>query len=587
MTNEAIWDDNPVNVTAEVNFIWSIANRLRGPYRSDKYKDVIIPMTIIRRLECALEPTKPKVIAMLEKDPKTPDLMVQKATGYPFFNRSRFDLKKLLDDPDNVADNFRNYLNGFSRLVADIIASLDFDKQIEKMDKNNRLYSVVEAFSELDLSPRTIDNVKMGYVFEELIRKFSEDAEAGDHYTGRDIVKLMVGILMAEGSKDVMDDHKVVTVGDYACGTGGMLSTTYNYLRHLNPTIDVELFGQEINPESYAICLAEMLIKGQNPDHIKKCDSMQVDSFGDQQMRFIIMNPPFGTPWAGKEAADGVETAVKAEFSRGGGRFPAGLPSGGDMQLLFLQAAVQKLSEANGRAAIIENGSPLFAGGVSSGESQIRKWLLDNDYLEAIIALPKDLFYNTGITTYIWVLSKNKRKARRGKVQLIDASGFYKGLNKSLGNKRVEITPQDREKIIKLYQDFAENEHSLIKDNDDFKYREWTVYRKAPKGADAKSIKIDGEKVWVDPESKDTETVPFKERVEDYMAREVVPHVPDAVWVLEEDLGKKKPVIKTGAEFPFTRYFYQYEQPQDADTLLKELVTLGKEIEAGLKELAK
>lgn len=319
MTNEAIWDDNPVNVTAEVNFIWSIANRLRGPYRSDKYKDVIIPMTIIRRLECALEPTKPKVIAMLGKDPKTPDLMVQKATGYPFFNRSRFDLKKLLDDPDNVADNFRNYLNGFSRLVADIIASLDFDKQIEKMDKNNRLYSVVEAFSELDLSPRTIDNVKMGYVFEELIRKFSEDAEAGDHYTGRDIVKLMVGILMAEGSKDVMDDHKVVTVGDYACGTGGMLSTTYNYLRHLNPTIDVELFGQEINPESYAICLAEMLIKGQNPDHIKHCDSMKVDSFGDQQMRFIIMNPPFGTPWAGKEAADGVETAVKAEFSRGGG----------------------------------------------------------------------------------------------------------------------------------------------------------------------------------------------------------------------------------------------------------------------------
>ena len=589
MANEVIWDDNPVNVTAEVNTIWAIANRLRGPYRSDKYKDVIIPMTIIRRLECALNPTKKAVLQLLAKNPNTPDLIIQKRTGYPFYNKSRFDLKTLLDDPDNIADNFRNYLAGFSPVVADIIASLDFDKQIAKMDENNRLYSVVEAFAELDLNPQTIDNVKMGYIFEDLIRRFSEDAEAGDHYTGRDIVKLMVGILTAEGADDVLDDHKVVTVADYACGTGGMLSTTYNYIRHINPTADVELFGQEINPESYAICLAEMLIKGQNPDHIKKCDSMTADSFAEQKMRFVIMNPPFGTAWAGKEAGEGVEAAVKAEYARGGGnsRFPAGLPAGGDMQLLFVQAAVQKLDSTKGRAAIIENGSPLFAGGVSSGESQIRKWLLDNDYLEAIIALPANLFYNTGIATYIWVISKNKRAERRGKVQLIDASGFYRNLSKSLGNKRVEITPADRARIIGLYTAFAENEHSLIKDNDDFKYREYTVYRKAAKGADAKSIKIDGEKVWVDPESKDTETVPFKERVEDYMAREVLPHVPDAVWVFEEDLGKKKPVLKTGAEIPFTRYFYQYEQLQDAGTLLKELMTLGKEIEAGLKELAK
>ena len=255
------------------------------------------------------------------------------------------------------------------------------------------------------------------------------------------------------------------------------------------------------------------------------------------------------------------------------------------MQLLFVQAAVQKLDSTKGRAAIIENGSPLFAGGVSSGESQIRKWLLDNDYLEAIIALPANLFYNTGIATYIWVISKNKRAERRGKVQLIDASGFYRNLSKSLGNKRVEITPADRARIIGLYTAFAENEHSLIKDNDDFKYREYTVYRKSAEGD--KTVKVGNAKVRVDAASKDTETVPYKERVEDYMAREVLPHVPDAVWVFEEDLGKKKPVVKTGAEIPFTRYFYKYEKPRPAQALLKEVLSLGREIEAGLKELAK
>lgn len=353
---------------------------------------------------------------------------------------------------------------------------LDFYKQIDKMDKNDRLLSVVKAFSELDLNPRTIDNVKMGYIFEDLIRRFSENAEAGDHYTGRDIIKLMVNILLAEGCDDIFDDGKVITVLDQACGTGGMLSTSYNFIKRYNPTADVRLFGQEINPESYAICLAEMLIKGQNAENICYQDTMKKDRFAETKMRFVIENPPFGTPWGGKDAAEGVEKAVNDEYAKGfEGRWGAGLPGSGDMQMLFLQSAIDKMDDNFGRAAIIENGSPLFSGGTASGESQIRRWMLENDLIEAIIALPTDLFYNTGIATYIWVLSKNKRAERKGKIQLIDASSFFHKLRKALGDKKNEISPEDRSTVTKLYAEFAENEYCKIYDNEEFIYREYTV----------------------------------------------------------------------------------------------------------------
>lgn len=692
---ETVWDDSPVDVSTEVNFIWSIANKLRGTYTSDKYRDVIIPMTIIRRIECALEPTKQAVLELYDKNPKLPYKVLCSVSKLSFYNTSRYSLKELLNDPDSVAANFKYYIQSFSPNIYDIIQSLDFDKQIDKMDKNNRLYNVVRAFSDLDLNPVHIDNVKMGYIFEDLIRRFSENAEAGDHYTGRDIIKLMVSILLAEGCDDIFDDGKVITCIDQACGTGGMLSTCYNYIKRFNASADVRIFGQETNPESYAICLAEMLIKGQDASNIRKADTFKEDSFPEHKMRFVLENPPFGTPWGGKDAPEGDEDAVRAEYARGfDGRFGAGLPGTGDGQLLFVQSAISKLDEHNGRAAIIENGSPLFTGGTSSGESQIRRWLLEQDLLEAIIALPTDLFYNTGIATYIWIISKNKAEHRKGKVQLIDASSFCHKLRKALGNKKNEISPEDREKITKLYAEFdnpENNEYCKIFDNEDFIYREYTVMQPLQRNyainaerieamlnkgtldsiySEAKIYELENSeselsakklkelealksgqpkyeqivatlqqhcsdrvflskdsflpgftellkdfcdkdlidkiahslskidksaeiqkdrrgKIIYDKETSDAEFVNIKENIDDYMRREVLPFVPDARAFFEEKLNIKKPKIMTGAEIPFTKYFYKYETPKTVEELENEITALEKEIENTFRELIK
>ncbi len=691
---DAMWDDSPIDVSTEVNFIWSIANKLRGPYRSDKYKDVIIPMTIIRRFECALAPTKAAVVAKFKENPNFPAKAMQRISGFQFYNTSEFDLAELVNDADHIAANFKSYLQGFSANVLEILMSkergLNFGEEIDKMDKNNRLLSVVKAFSELDLNPRTIDNVKMGYIFEELIRKFSENAEAGDHYTGRDIIKLMVNILLAEGCDDIFDDGKVITILDQACGTGGMLSTGYNFIKRYNPSADVRLFGQEINPESYAMCLAEMLIKGQNAENICYQDTMKADRFKGTKMRFVLENPPFGQPWGGKDAAEGVEDAVNAEFQKGfDGRWGAGLPGTGDMQLLFLQSAIDKMDDSFGRAAIIENGSPLFNGGTASGESQIRRWLLESDLVEAIIALPTELFYNTEIATYIWILSKNKRVARRGKIQLIDASNICHKLRKALGKKKNEISPEDRIAITKLYADFEESDLSRIFRNEDFMYKEYAIMQplqrsyaiteeriqymlqtgslssiydeaKVNELQDAEELsgkdqkKLDdflnnkplydsilealfaaasperymSEKSFIpvltaalaavtsdkkliakiayglsvmdkeaeiqrdkkgniiyDKDSKDTELVGYEEDIDEYMQREVLPYVPDAKAFFEENMGAKKPVIKTGAEIPFTRTFYRYQAPTASEDLEHRFIELEEEVTGIVSEL--
>ena len=691
---EEFWDDAPIDVSTEVNFIWSIANKLRGPYQSDKYKDVIIPMVIIRRFECALDDTREAVAKKFEEVPSYPAKAMYRISGYQFYNTSRLTLAELVNDADHLAANFKFYIKSFSANIQDIIRNLDFDKQIDKMDKHNRLLSVVKAFSEIDLDPNTIDNMKMGYIFEELIRKFSENAEAGDHYTGRDIIKAMVSILLAEGCDDIFDDGKIVTILDQAAGTGGMLSTANNYIKRFNPTADVRLFSQEVNPESYAMCLAEMLIRGQNADNIRLQDTMKADCFRDTKMRFVIENPPFGCAWGGKDAPEGDEEAVKSEVLRGiTGRFPAGAPSSGDMQLLFIQSAINKMDDKCGRAAIVENGSPLFSGGTSSGESQIRRWLLENDYIEAIIQLSTDMFYNTGIATYIWVLSKNKRAERKGKIQLIDASHLCHKLRKNLGNKKCEITSEDRVAITKLYADFKENEYCQIYDNTEFIYREYAVMQPLQRSyaitkdrinamlsrgdlsalydeakvdelenadeitgkdknkldnfkknkpvydaiveslnnavsdkvyknpetftpvvnnilsriiSDTKDLKKIADKVIkglsimdktadiqkdkkgnviYDTETKDTEIVPWETNIDDYMANEVLPHVPDAKAFFEEDLGKKNPVIKTGAEIPFTRYFYKYQAPVSSDELAKRFNELEVSVNLKVKKL--
>ena len=476
---DVLWDDNPVDITSEANFIWSIANKLRGVYMPDKYGDVIIPMTIIRRLECALEPTKQAVVERFQKDPGYPEKAMYRIAGYQFYNTSEFTLKELCNDADHIEANFKAYVESFSSNVQSLLNdedTLNLGSHIKTMSKGGCLYTVVKAFSELDLSPATYDSIKMGYIFENLIGRFFQNVDAGQYYTGRDIIKMCVSLLIAEGCEDIFDDGKIITVCDQACGTGGMLSAAFSYLKHYNPTADVRLFGQEYNGVSYAIGLAEMLIKGQNAENFRHADTFKEDCFNGTQMRFVLENPPFGTPWSGNAAKEGQEQAVNNEYAKGfDGRWGAGLPSGGDAQLIFIQSAIDKMDNHNGRAAIIENGSPLFTGGTASGESQIRRWLLENDLIEAIVQMPTDLFYNTGISTYVWILSKNKRKERKGKIQLIDASAICHKLRKPLGNKKNEFSPEDRAQITRLYADFQENELVKIYDNEEFIYREYAV----------------------------------------------------------------------------------------------------------------
>lgn len=686
---DTMWDDNPVNITQEANFIWSIANKLRGSYMPDKYGDVIIPMTIIRRFECALKKTKAAVVAKAKADPNYPYKAMCKIAGHEFYCTSGYDLAELCNDPDNIAANFKSYINGFSGNVREILNELEIDKHIDKMEKDGCLYTVVKAFSELDLAVETFDSIKMGYIFENLIGRFYQNVDAGQFYTGRDVIKLLVEVLMAEGCDDIFDDGKVITVCDQACGTGGMLSTAYNYIKHYNPTADVRLFGQELMGPSYAVGLAEMLIKGQSAEHFMHVDTFKKDCFEDIKMRFVLENPPFGTPWSGKDAKEGQERAVLEEYAKGeSGRWGHGLPSGGDSQMIFLQSAVDKMDEKNGRAAIIENGSPLFNGDTGSGESQIRRWLLESDLIEAIIALPTDLFYNTGIQTYVWVLSKNKRAERRGKVQLINAEKFCHKLRKAMGNKRNEITPDDRKKITHLYADMAENEYCKIFPNTEFIYREYAVYQPLQrnyaiteerieqmlaKGSlssmydEAKVLDFENqgvalsdkdrarlekfyaakplydsilaalhsnvseevslspapfmkrlaavlpgvEKKWLekiadglsvmdkeaeiqrdrkgdiiwDKETKDAEIVRWDDTIEDYMRREVLPHIPDAQAFFEENLSAKKPVIKVGAEIPFTRYFYKYRKPTPSEELEEKFLALEESVTARVKTL--
>ena len=691
MTNkflDTMWDDSPIDVSQDANFIWSIANKLRGSYMPDKYGDVIIPMTIIRRFECALERTKANVLIEYKKNPNYPPKALCRIADYPFYCTSEYDLAELCNDPDHIASNFKSYINGFSSNVQDILSELEINKHIDKMEKDGCLYTVVKAFSELDLSIETFDSIRMGYIFENLIGRFFQNVDAGQYYTGRDIIKLLVEILMAEGCDDIFDDGKVITVCDQACGTGGMLSTAFNYIKHYNPTADVRLFGQEFMGVSYAVGLAEMLIKGQNADNFLHVDTFKIDCFSDIKMRFMIENPPFGTPWSGKDAKDGQEEAVRKEYNKGeSGRWGHGLPSGGDSQMIFLQSAIDKLDETNGRAAIIENGSPLFNGDTGSGESQIRRWLLESDLIEAIIALPTDLFYNTGIQTYVWILSKNKREERKGKIQLINAEKFYHKLRKAVGDKKNEITPEDRKTITHLYADFVENEYCKIYKNEEFLYREYTVYQPLQrsyaiteerieqllmKGSlnflydEGKVVEFENQgvaisdkdkktldkfyknkptydaiieklranisdkiflspqpfliylgtilsvdKKWIekiadglsimdksaeiqkdkngnviyDKETKDTEIVKYEEDIDTYMKREVLPHIPDAVAFFEEKADAKKPVIKIGAEIPFTRYFYQYQKPTPSEELEAKFIELDKSVNERIKKL--
>lgn len=667
-----------VNINETVSFIWKIANKLRGPYKPDKYKDVIIPMSIIRRLECVLEDTKPNVLAIADQWGHIEKKMNAEA-GFNFHNQSEFDLNKLLNDPDNIASNFKSYLQGFSKEVRDIIEKLKFEDEIDYLDSKNRLYGIVKEFSLIDLHPDKITNSEMGYIFEDLIRRFSENAVAGDHYTPRETIKLAVNILLSEDIDTLTKDGNIVSMYDGTSGTGGMLAVGEEYIKSLNSDTDIELFGQEFNDESYAICKADMLIKGQDTANIVLGNTLTHDGFADRKFKYSLMNPPYGENWSDEY------NTVKKEYDEKGfnGRFGAGLPSKDDGSLLFVQHMIDKL-EDNGRGAIVLSGSPLFSGKAGSGESNIRKWMLENDLIEGIIALPQDLFYNTGIGTYIWIFAKNKSEKRQGKIQLLDAREYGTKLRKSLGKKRNEITSEHIVELTEIYHNFRESDICKIMDNEDFLYREVVIQRpfrrsfsiredrfdnlysqtsfanlfneevfeelsskdenrlttkekekleKFKKGKllqeeiisklklnisdevylnknefesklknifkDNKGVKpgvinailmglsiqynnaeVSYDKkgnIEFDSDLKDSEIIPFKEDINDYFEREVLPHVPDAILDDSE--------IKIGAEIPFTRLFYKYESVGSYEEYIKRAQELELEISQLLKEV--
>lgn len=568
------------NVSEKAALIWSIADKLTGVYKPHEYGEVILPLTVIRRFDCILADTKETVLAKYEQVQNLPtkNIFLKMASGRDFYNTSKYTFEKLLDDPDNIEANFRDYLNGFSDNVLDIIEKFKFDGHITTMANKGILYIVLKEFctERANLHPDVISNIEMGYIFEEIIRRFSEahNEDAGQHYTPREVIRLMVNILFYDDSDILSGQNVVKTIYDPACGTGGMLSVAEEYLHELNKETELMAFGQQINDQTFAICKADMLIKGNNADFIKDGNTLSDDQFADQTFDYVLSNPPFGREWKNEKTA--VEKEAKKGFA---GRFGAGLPAASDGQMLFLMTAISKMKDikdGGSRVAIIHNGSPLFTGDAGSGPSDIRKHILENDLLEAVIALPNDIFYNTGIATYIWVLSNKKADTKReGKVQLINAHELFEKRRKSLGNKRNDIPESAIEEITQIYGDFRENEISKIFDNEDFGYTKIVVER--PLRDEQGELVLKKGKKQPDTSMRDTENVPLKEDINDYFAREVLPFAPDA-WI-----DTKK--FKVGYEIPFTRYFYKYEAPQPSSEIMAEIMQLQKELEGSLAEV--
>ncbi|CAG0968821.1 MAG: type I restriction-modification system methyltransferase subunit [Candidatus Methanoperedens nitroreducens] len=568
-----------VNVKENANFIWEIADLLRGDYKQSDYGKVILPLTVLRRLDCVLEPTKQKVLDYLPKiatmNIQNTDPVLNSIAGFNFHNKSKFDFEKLKADPNNIAANLNNYINGFSINAREIIDYFGFNEHISKLDDADLLYMIVKRFGEIDLHPNKVSNLEMGYIFEELIRRFSElsNETAGEHFTPREVIRLMVNLLFVNDKEILTKEGIVRTLYDPTSGTGGMLSISEEYVRELNPDARLEVFGQEVNPESYAICKSDMLIKGQNASNIKFGNSFTNDGLENETFDYMLSNPPFGVEWKK------VQKQVEDEHEKRGfgGRFGAGLPRISDGSFLFLQHMISKMKPANGgsRIGIVFNGSPLFTGGAGSGESDIRKWIIENDMLEAIVAMPDQLFYNTGIFTYIWIVTNRKAKERKGKIQLVNAVTFYNKMSRSLGNKRNEIGEGHIETITRMYGDFKENEFSRIYDNSEFGYWQITVER--PLRDEGGNIVKDGKgKLKSDANLRDNERVPLKEDIQTYFEREVLPHVPDA-WI---DNSK----TKKGYEINFTKFFYKYKPLRRLSEIRADILALEKETEGLLRK---
>ena len=570
------------NTNEKVNLVKSIANKTRGPYTPEKYGNVIIPMAIIRRFDCILAKKNKEIAQIVEATSKikgmTPEKveeMVKLKCGVPFYNAKCVTLEDLVGDSDNLDANFLEFIGAYSPSVQKILKDLKFREEVEFMIKKHILFEVVKAFSEVDFHPDTTSPIAMGYIFEEIIRTYKANAEAGDHYTPREVIKLCVELMMSDNTDTLLKGGRILRVYDGCCGTGGMLTTLKSVLTGdkekgegfgLSPD-NIKLYGQEINPEAYAICCAEMLMLGENPTNIREGNTLTEDKFSGEKFDLLITNPPFGVEWKTDKPF------VEKELTQPNNRFVAGTPRVSDGQLLFLQNLISK-AEEDARIAIILNGSPLFSGDAGSGESEIRRYVLENHLLEAIVALPDQMFYNTGIYTYVWILSKKPSAKRNHKVQLIDATSYYVPQTpKSLGNKRKFIDDTSIGKIVDAYKAFNESEISKLFDAADFGYTKVTIECPLYNEKGEKIVKRGV--VQVDTARRDTETIPLKTDIDEYIKDEVLPYVPDAFADRSKD--------KIGYEIPFTRYFYKYTPPRKSDEILAEIA----ENEASVQETLK
>lgn len=579
-----IQNQTTINISEKATMIWNIADILRGLYKPHEYGNVILPMTVIKRFHDCLLPTRDKVMETYEnvKHFEVKDGFLTNASGYQFYNISDYTFESLLADSANIEDNFRKYLAGFSDNVLDILDNFKFEEQIKNLANNNMLFYIIQEFNTQKgyMGPDKVTSVDMGYIFEDLIKRFSEsyNEEAGAHFTSRDIIYLMTDLLLAEDKDTLTQEGVMKTVYDMTMGTSQMLGCMEERLKALDADAEVTSFGQEINPSTYAIAKADMLIKGGNPENMKLGDTLSDDKFKNYTFDYIISNPPFGINW--KVA----EKAVKAEYKQGdNGRFGVGLPSVSDGQMLFTLNGIKKLKD-NGKMAIIHNASPLFNGDAGQGPSEIRRYLIENDWLDAIIQLSTEAFYNTEISTYIWIISKNKPRHREGKVQLIDASKCFEKRWKSIGKKKNDITEQCRELIVKAYGEFDEKEYELsngiyciskIFDNIEFGYNKIVI--ETPELDDEGNIIKKGKKIVVDAKQRDTENVPLEEDIETYFNREVIPYNPIAI------IDKSK--TKVGYEIPFTRFFYEYTNPEKSDLISDRIYSLERDIMDSLRTL--
>jgi len=553
------------------SFIWKVCDDLlRDVFKNYEYGDIILPFLVLRRLDCVLEPKKKEVIEFynsIKGEFENPSEVLMEQTNMNFTNYSKFDLVKLKEDPNKLKINIDEYISGFSPNVREILSYHNLNSVINKLHKNNRLFKLIELFTQIDLHPKVVNNHTMGRIFEELLRRFSEmsNETSGEHYTPRDIVNLLVSLVFSPDREKLQEKGRIVSVFDPCCGTGGMLTVGKEWVHdNINKDISVNLFGQELNETTYSICKSDFLITDENPNNIKLGSSLSQDGFPETDRRFdyMITNPPFGVSWKS-------EKSFIEDESQRGGRFNVGTPRVSDGSLLFLQHMISKMETQGSRIGVVFNGSPLFTGDSGSGESEIRKWIIENDWLESVVSLPDQLFFNTGISTYIWIVTNKKNPKRKGKVQLIDGSSFYKSMKKSLGSKRKFIDDSQREQLLQTYQNFEDNEHSKIFDNEFFGYTKVTIEQ--PKVENGEVVRDKKGNPKPDSKLRDSERVPLSEDIEEYFNREVEPHLPNS-WI---DFNKSK----VGYEINFTKYFYQYKPLRSSNDISNDLSELKKESE--------